>query len=136
METSQAISRQRKTGLVHVLTGDGNGKTTSAIGIAVRAVGRGMNVVFVQFLKGGLSSEVAPLQQLGVNDGDRHQALPEAGRARVAAARKGLHGLLQGLLCRERRGQAACGRRVPARIRVLQVREDSTSWCWTRYSGQ
>ena len=66
METSQALSRQRKTGLVHVLTGDGNGKTTSAIGIAIRAVGRGLNVAFVQFLKGGLSSEIAPLQRLGV----------------------------------------------------------------------
>lgn len=66
MQTAQAVSRQRKTGLVHVLTGEGNGKTTSAIGIAVRACGRGMNVAFVQFLKGGLSSEIAPLQRLGV----------------------------------------------------------------------
>ena len=49
-----------------MLTGDGNGKTTSAIGIAIRAVGRGLNVAFVQFLKGGLSSEIAPLQRLGV----------------------------------------------------------------------
>ena len=57
---------QRKEGLIHVLTGDGNGKTTSAIGIAVRAAGRGLKVAFVQFLKGGLSSEIAPLQRLGV----------------------------------------------------------------------
>ena len=66
MESSQAMSHQRKAGLVHVLTGDGNGKTTSAIGIAVRASGRGMNAAFVQFLKGGLSSEIPPLQKLGV----------------------------------------------------------------------
>ena len=52
----------RKNGLVHVITGDGNGKTTSAIGIAVRAAVRGgMKVAFVQFLKGGLSSEVPAL---------------------------------------------------------------------------
>jgi len=51
---------------VHVLTGDGNGKTTSSIGIVVRAAGRGMNAAFVQFLKGGLSSEIPPLQKLGV----------------------------------------------------------------------
>ncbi|MFA6328818.1 MAG: cob(I)yrinic acid a,c-diamide adenosyltransferase [Candidatus Micrarchaeia archaeon] len=56
----------RKHGLVHVLTGDGNGKTTSAIGIAVRASSRGMKVAFVQFLKGGLSSEVPALEKLGV----------------------------------------------------------------------
>ncbi len=67
MEPKQAFAYQRKTGLVHVLTGDGNGKTTSAIGIAVRAVGRGMNVAFIQFLKGGLSSEIPSLQKLGVN---------------------------------------------------------------------
>ena len=57
---------QRRNGLVHVLTGDGNGKTTSAIGIMTRAVGRGLRVAFIQFLKGGLSSELEPLQKLGV----------------------------------------------------------------------
>jgi len=66
MGEAQAFSYQRKTGLVHVLTGDGNGKTTSAIGIAVRASGRGLKAAFVQFLKGGLSSEIAPLQRLGI----------------------------------------------------------------------
>ena len=57
---------QRKEGLVHILTGDGNGKTTSAVGIACRAAGRGLRVAFIQFLKGGLSSEIAPLEKLGV----------------------------------------------------------------------
>ncbi|HQT45428.1 MAG TPA: cob(I)yrinic acid a,c-diamide adenosyltransferase, partial [Candidatus Micrarchaeota archaeon] len=67
METEiQPPAKQRKTGLVHVLSGDGNGKTTSAIGIAVRASGRGMKAAFVQFLKNGLSSELEPMQRLGV----------------------------------------------------------------------
>ncbi len=67
METEiQPPAKQRKTGLVHVLTGDGNGKTTSAIGIVVRASGRGMKAAFVQFLKNGLSSELAPMQRMGV----------------------------------------------------------------------
>jgi len=66
MESAQAQTHQRKMGLVHVLTGDGNGKTTSAIGITVRAAGRGLNAAFVQFLKGGLSSEIPPLQKLGI----------------------------------------------------------------------
>jgi cob(I)alamin adenosyltransferase len=65
---------QRKQGLVHVLTGDGNGKTTSAVGIAVRAAGRGLRVAFVQFLKGGLSGELASLRKLGatVVSGTKH----------------------------------------------------------------
>jgi cob(I)alamin adenosyltransferase len=40
-------------GLVHVYTGDAKGKTTAAVGLAVRALGRGLKVLIVQFLKGG-----------------------------------------------------------------------------------
>lgn len=38
-------------GLVHVLTGDGRGKTTSAFGLAARAWGAGARVAFIQFVK-------------------------------------------------------------------------------------
>lgn len=62
----KASAMQKKTGLVHVLTGGGNGKTTSAIGIVVRARGRGLKVAFVQFLKNDVSSELAPMQRMGV----------------------------------------------------------------------
>lgn len=65
---------QRKEGLVHILTGDGNGKTTSAVGIAVRAAGRGLSVAFIQFLKGGLSSELSSMEKLGITviSGTKH----------------------------------------------------------------
>lgn len=44
-------------GLIHLYCGDGKGKTTCAIGLAVRALGYGMKVVIAQFLKDGDSSE-------------------------------------------------------------------------------
>lgn len=41
-----------KKGRLHIYTGDGKGKTTSAIGLAIRAAGAGMKVAIVQFDKG------------------------------------------------------------------------------------
>jgi len=39
-------------GMIQVYTGDGKGKTTAALGLAMRAVGHGSKVVVIQFLKG------------------------------------------------------------------------------------
>ena len=39
-------------GLIQVYTGNGKGKTTAALGLALRAVGRDLKVVMIQFLKG------------------------------------------------------------------------------------
>ena len=43
---------------------DGNGKTTAAIGAAVRAAGHSVPVVFCQFLKDGLSGEISTLEKI------------------------------------------------------------------------
>ncbi|MCL2701513.1 MAG: cob(I)yrinic acid a,c-diamide adenosyltransferase [Phycisphaerae bacterium] len=55
---------RRTRGMVHVYTGEGKGKTTASIGLAVRAAGAGLNVFFAQFLKGQPTSELAMLARL------------------------------------------------------------------------
>lgn len=51
--------------MLHLYWGDGKGKTTAAMGLALRALGHGRKVVIVQFLKDGTSGEMEPLRRLG-----------------------------------------------------------------------
>jgi len=48
------LEPQVRQGLVVVITGNGKGKTTSALGMALRACGHGMKVCIIQFMKGDL----------------------------------------------------------------------------------
>ena len=82
-------------GYVQVYTGDGKGKTTAAIGLAVRAAGAGLRTFFAQFIKGRRHSEHAALERFA-----DLIAVRQFGRGRfigvtptpedVAAARRGL----------------------------------------------
>ena len=51
--------------MLHIYTGEGKGKTTAAMGLALRAIGHGRKVVILQFLKGGTSGELMPLSKTG-----------------------------------------------------------------------
>ncbi len=52
---------QREQGLLIVHTGAGKGKTTAALGLAFRALGQGMKVGIVQFIKGAIATGEAAL---------------------------------------------------------------------------
>jgi cob(I)alamin adenosyltransferase len=52
------------SGLIHIYCGDGKGKTTAAVGLAVQAAGAGQKVLFAQFLKTDMSSEIPVLRGL------------------------------------------------------------------------
>ena len=56
-----------KKGCLQIYCGDGKGKTTASVGLAVRAAGTGMKVYFCQVMKDGRSGEVEMLKKLGVN---------------------------------------------------------------------
>ena len=51
-------------GLIHIYCGDGKGKTTAALGLGLRAWGRGFKVILVQFLKSSASGEIEALSGL------------------------------------------------------------------------
>ncbi|MDO8559076.1 MAG: cob(I)yrinic acid a,c-diamide adenosyltransferase [bacterium] len=50
--------------MIYVLTGNGKGKTTSALGMGLRAAGAGKNVLMAQFLKDGSSSEIKEIKKI------------------------------------------------------------------------
>jgi cob(I)alamin adenosyltransferase len=106
-----------RRGLLLVHTGDGKGKTTAAIGLAVRALGRGKSVRFFQFMKVGVArfGEHRALEQLGLKleglgdgfswkskDLEQSAELARAGWQRAAAAIASGDHFLRSSRCSER----------------------------------
>ena len=54
-------------GLIQVYTGNGKGKTTAAVGLGIRALGNGLKVIMIQFLKSGNTGELNIINTLGDN---------------------------------------------------------------------
>jgi cob(I)alamin adenosyltransferase len=88
-------TKKKKRGYTQVYTGNGKGKTTAAIGLAVRAAGAGLNVFIAQFIKMGDYSEIKALkrfsdlitvEQFGLGRFTNGKPTPED----IEAARKGL----------------------------------------------
>ena len=84
-----------KTGKIQIYTGNGKGKTTAALGLALRAAGAGMSVFIGQFIKRGYYSEIDALtrlndsitvRQYGSGAFIRNQPRPEE----IESAREGL----------------------------------------------
>lgn len=72
-------------GFLHIYTGDGKGKTTAAVGLALRAKARGMRVLFAQFMKTARGNELDLLERLSVKVVQYNEVLspyfhPEAGK--------------------------------------------------------
>lgn len=64
----KVLEPRKKVGLVVVITGDGKGKTTSALGMALRAVGYNMKVCIIHFMKGDMySGEIDGIKRLAPN---------------------------------------------------------------------
>lgn len=64
----QYLEPENMVGLVVVITGHGKGKTTTALGIAVRSVGYDMNVCLIHFMKGDIyAGELDGIKRLAPN---------------------------------------------------------------------
>lgn len=100
-------------GLVIVYTGNGKGKTTAALGTALRAVGHGMRVLMIQFIKGSrrygerVSQKYLPgfeIRSMGMGficdglspeDREKHyRAIREAWKTTRTAASSGLYDMI------------------------------------------
>ena len=89
------MAKEETRGYIQVYTGNGKGKTTAAIGLAIRAAGAGLKVYIAQFIKMGDYSEIKALrrfsdlitvEQFGLGRFTDGKPVPED----IAAAQKGL----------------------------------------------
>lgn len=92
--------------MLYVFTGDGKGKTTSALGSAVRAVGEGKRVLMVQFIKGPWKS------------GEDDIEIKGTGAFKLVKMGKGFVGILGDSLPREEHEKAAEGALDHARSEI------------------
>ena len=85
--------------MIIINEGDGKGKTTAAIGQAIRAKGQGLKVKIIQFIKNGPSGEFEMLQKLGIIVEQYGLGFTSSGDKALhkAAAERGLQAILKTL---------------------------------------
>ncbi len=64
MKEKAGVGKEKFKGCIQVYTGNGKGKTTAALGLALRAAGHGLRTYFGQFLKGQNYGEIFAIQKL------------------------------------------------------------------------
>lgn len=115
-------------GYVQIYTGDGKGKTTAALGLAIRAAGAGLKVFIGQFIKMGEYSEIKALkkladlitvEQFGVGGLIKGRPSPED----VQAAQKGLARLKSIMASKEHHMIIMEEANVAARLELISVQD-------------
>jgi cob(I)alamin adenosyltransferase len=89
------MCKEKRKGYIQVYTGDGKGKTTAALGLALRAVGAGMKVFIAQFVKGCDYSELESIKKLSeyitIKQYGREKFIYDVENEDIERARKGLN---------------------------------------------
>ena len=68
IQAKRLQNRNTKKGLLIVFTGNGKGKTTASLGMALRTIGHGYKVAIIQFIKGGWTTgEAKAIKKLSAN---------------------------------------------------------------------
>lgn len=82
--------------MLQIYCGDGKGKTTAAIGAAVRAAGAGLRVCVTQLMKGALTSELVSLEALSITvrrcdrDYGFYKSMSEVDKTEITQCHNGL----------------------------------------------
>ena len=131
-------------GYVQIYTGEGKGKTTAALGLALRAVGVGWNVFFGQFAKGMRTSELTALEErLADRVAVRQFGLPrficgKPAEEDFAAARRGLEEARQAVASGEYRLVILDEANVAVKLglasvedflALIEAKHPMSSWC-------
>ena len=106
-------------GLTHIYCGDGKGKTTAALGLAVRCAGSGRRVLLLQFFKDGKSSEFAALARVpGVT------VIPQTGDFDLLVLDEAMSALSTGMIGEARLLELLAGRKAELEV-VMTGRDPS-----------